>query len=78
VTLKDVPPTVWLIAVGAVVAVILARQLAGAAKAAGQAVNPTNPDNVFHSGVNQVGAAVSGDESFSLGAWIFDITHPGG
>lgn len=44
---------------------------------AGQAVNPTNPDNIFYGAVNSVGRELSGDEHFSLGGWIYDITHGG-
>lgn len=53
-----------------VAAVLIARKLA---PALGQAVNPVNPDNVFHSGVNAAGAAITGDESFSLGGWFHDL-----
>ena len=41
-------------------------------------VNPVNPDNVFYEGVNAVGEAVTGSEKggWSLGSWIYDVTHP--
>ena len=42
-----------------------------------QAVNPLNPDNVFAGAVNATGAAVSGNPDFSLGAWLWELTHPG-
>lgn len=45
--------------------------------AAGSAINPLNPENIFASGVNAVGAALSGSPGFSLGSWIYDVTHPG-
>lgn len=45
------------------------------AKEVGNAVNPTNPDNVFYEGVNSVGGAVTGDEHFSLGGWIYERFH---
>lgn len=41
-------------------------------KDVGNAVNPTNPDNVFYEGVNSVGGAVSGDQDFSLGVWLYE------
>lgn len=49
-----------------------------------QAVNPLNHDNIFAGAVNAVGEAVSepdsagmnADGSWSLGGWIFDVTHP--
>jgi hypothetical protein len=43
----------------------------GKAAQAAQAVNPVNPDNIFYGGVNSVGAAVTGDEGFSLGRWLY-------
>lgn len=42
------------------------------AKDVGNAVNPTNPENIFYEGVNGVGGAVSGDDDFSLGVWIYE------
>ena len=41
----------------------------------GQAINPVNQDNIFASGVNAVGAKLSGNKHWSLGSWIYDITH---
>lgn len=37
------------------------------------AVNPTNNDNIFYSGVNSVGGALSDDDNFSLGSWVYDV-----
>lgn len=48
-----------------------------AAGALGAAVNPLDRENIFYSGANALGAAVSGDPEFSLGAWIWEQTHPG-
>lgn len=39
--------------------------------------NPASPNNVVNSTVNSVGAAVTGDQYFTLGGWIYDMTHPG-
>jgi hypothetical protein len=39
------------------------------------AVNPTNPDNVFAGGVNAGGQAATGDRYWTLGGWIYDMTH---
>ena len=47
-----------------------------AAQAVGNAVNPLNHDNVFAGAVNKVGGAITGDSSWSLGAWLYDVTHP--
>lgn len=38
-------------------------------------VNPLNPDNVIYTGVNQVGATVSGDKNFNLGGATYDALH---
>lgn len=48
-----------------------------AATAAGNAVNPTSDQNLAYRGVNAVGSAISGDEHWTLGGWIYDVTHPG-
>lgn len=45
----------------------------------GSKVNPTSRDNIVYSGVNAVGDVLSdgqADNDFSLGAWIYDVTHP--
>ena len=46
------------------------------AKEGAWAVTPWNNDNVIYGGVNSVGGAITGDSSFSLGSWIYDVTHP--
>lgn len=42
------------------------------------AVNPASPNNFVYQGVNGVGAALTGrgDGSFTLGSWLYDVTHP--
>lgn len=47
-----------------------------AAGDAANAINPLNDQNVFASSVDKVGAKLSGDSSWSLGTWIYDVTHP--
>lgn len=57
--------------------------VAGAGQAL-QAVNPINPDNIFNSSVNAVGGALvasdgagkNADGSWTLGGWLYDVTHP--
>lgn len=41
-------------------------------------LNPASDQNLIYKGVNAVGAAATGDTSggWSLGGWIYDITHP--
>lgn len=43
----------------------------------GDQVDPTNPENFAYSGINKVGGVLSGDTSgsWTLGGWIYDITH---
>lgn len=62
-----------------------ATAVADAAGAAVDAVNPTNPDNAAAKAVNAVGGAIitdtngpgkNADGSWTLGGWVFDITHP--
>jgi len=65
--------------IGVVVLVIFYQVRKDAIKVEGTvatAVNPVNPNNVFASGVNSVGSAVTGDSNFSLGVWLYDATHP--
>lgn len=45
--------------------------------ALGKAINPTNPDNVFYGGVNEVGESVTGNEHWTLGGTIYEWLHPG-
>jgi hypothetical protein len=54
-------------------------QAAGAAAGAvGDVVthqlNPASSDNLVNAGVTSVGAAVSGDTSWTLGGWLYDVT----
>ncbi len=56
---------------GVGVAYLLERKAAQVANA----VSPTNPDNVFAEGVDNVGASLTGDKNFKLGAWIYDQIH---
>ncbi len=44
--------------------------------AAGNAINPLNPENVFASGVNNVGAGLTGNKDWSLGGAFFDFMNP--
>lgn len=41
-----------------------------------KAVDPTDRDNLVNSGVNKVGAALTGRDSFSLGASLFEFFNP--
>jgi len=41
----------------------------------GSAINPINNDNVFNQGVLAVGQNLTGNKHWTLGGWIYDITH---
>lgn len=64
-----------LIGVGATLYFVFGGRLKRGLQAAGEAVNPTSDKNLAYRGVNAVGAAVTGDDSFSLGSWFYDLTH---
>ena len=53
--------------------IYLKNQASEAIVTAGQAINPVNNDNIFYTGVNNVGAALSDNPNFSLGSWVFDL-----
>jgi hypothetical protein len=40
------------------------------------AINPADQDNLINRGVSAIGRSVSGDPAWSLGGWIYDVTHP--
>ena len=67
-----------LVVIGGVAAYLLKEGIGNAVVRAGDAVNPVNPDNIFYGGVNAVGGALSGDDNFSLGSWIFDKVNGDG
>ncbi|MCL4315635.1 MAG: hypothetical protein M1527_02015 [Gammaproteobacteria bacterium] len=66
----------------AVVAVVYLTRRAGAAVAdaaavVGDKINPYSSNNFLYDGViGGAGRALSGDSSWSLGSWIYDLTHP--
>lgn len=43
----------------------------------GEAFNPASEKNIVNRGVTAAGKAVTGDKYFTLGGWLYDITHPG-
>jgi hypothetical protein len=68
--------TVAAVAVSGVVIYWLAKQEAkAAAQSVGEAINPVNPENIFYEGVNAAGEVLTGEEGFTLGGWIYDMTH---
>lgn len=48
----------------------------GADKLFTEWLNPTSDKNVIYNGIiGGTGRALSGDDSWSLGTWLYDITH---
>lgn len=68
-----------MVLVGGVLIYFVVKKLGGAvgdaARAVGDAVNPTSDKNLAYRGVNAVGEALTGDTDFNLGGWIYDVTH---
>lgn len=48
---------------------------AAAADVARHELNPGSDRNLAYRGVNAIGAAATGDDAFSLGSWLYDLTH---
>lgn len=42
----------------------------------GESVNPADSDNIVNRAVTGIGEAITGDKGFSLGSFIYDLTHP--
>jgi len=42
----------------------------------GAAINPASDQNLAYRGVNAIGSGITGDSSWTLGGWIYDVTHP--
>lgn len=71
-------PTGTVLVVGVLGVVVMSVAAYGAKSAADnavEAISPTNPDNIFASGVNNIGKSLSGKDNWNLGGWIYDITH---
>lgn len=37
------------------------------------AINPTNNDNIFYSGANSVFRAITGNETDTIGTWVYGV-----
>ena len=62
--------------VGIVSAYLIKKQAAAALPAAGTAINPVSPENIFYKGTSAVTGAVTGQQ-VPLGTQIYDWLHPG-
>lgn len=56
-------------------AATLAEKVASAASATADAVNPASPTNLVNRAVTATGQAVTKDSGWTLGGWLYDITH---
>ena len=61
----------------ALVGIALAgRRVAALAATAAPLVTPTSSENLIYGGiVGGTGRALSGDASWTLGGWLYDVTH---
>lgn len=51
------------------------RILADAAGTVAPYINPADPNNIMYSGIGAVGTVISGDYDWSLGTWLYDVSH---
>ncbi|MEY8198688.1 MAG: hypothetical protein RPS47_05565 [Colwellia sp.] len=61
--------------VGAVGVWYAKNQASEAAGVVGDALNPVNDGNIFNRAVLAVGRKITGNKTWSLGGWLYDITH---
>lgn len=66
---------VGLVLVFAVAAI--GRRALAAADLSLQAINPANPNNAIAGAVNGLGETITGTPSWSLGGWVWELSHPG-
>lgn len=70
--------TLIMVGAGLLVLWYLANKAGGAVAAVGEAVDPSSRENLVYRTVNQVGDVVNDGEDngdFSLGAWIYNLSH---
>jgi hypothetical protein len=63
--------------VGGVIAVAVYLQYLKTREFFTTALNPASDKNLAYSGVNGVGAKITGDENFTFGGWIYEKLNPG-
>jgi len=64
-----------LVAIGAGVAVVAVIVISANKKALLESVDPTSRDNLAYKGANSVGAALTGDEHFSVGVGAWNMVN---
>lgn len=47
----------------------------GGYEAMPEAIKPDSQKNIIYRGVNGIGSTITGDKKFTLGGWIYDVTH---
>lgn len=47
-----------------------------AADFVGSGINPLSQDNWINRSVNGIGAAITGENEWSLGSWLYDVINP--
>lgn len=49
--------------------------LQGSYNALPETLQPHSENNIIYSTISKAGASVSGDKNWTLGGWLYDITH---
>lgn len=49
--------------------------VAGVYSALPEAVQPSSKNNIVYGSISSAGAAISGDKNWTLGSWLYKITH---
>lgn len=62
-------------AIGGAAVDLVGGVLRGVNDALPEAVRPTSDQNIFFRASNLPGQIVTGDPSWSIGGWVYDITH---
>lgn len=67
--------TAAIVAGVAVVAYLLWRAKGAIGEAISTTLNPASDQNAAYKGVNAIGSTLTGDQDFSLGSYLYDLTH---
>lgn len=72
--------TEYLLVGGAIAVAYTVYKTGQAVDAVGEVVakdlNPANKNNIINKGVSSLGATISGNDNWTLGGWVYDVTHP--
>ncbi len=67
--------TIAIVAGVALAAYLLWRAKGAIGEVLTTSLNPASDQNLAYKGVNSIGGAVTGDKDFSLGSYLYDLTH---